>query len=107
LHTLRPAAARFVSPPLSDTKASSAQRALTKNLHSFDASFFKISPKQAHVMDQQLRIMLEVTHEALIDAGVNPSTLQKSRTGMFIGVSVSDANDFWKKKPDGKYILKN
>ncbi|XP_025265005.1 fatty acid synthase-like [Camponotus floridanus] len=72
-----------------------------KNLHSFDASFFKISPKQAHVMDPQLRIMLEVTHEALIDAGVNPSTLKKSRTGVFIGVSTSDANDFWKTKPDG------
>ncbi|XP_025270792.1 fatty acid synthase-like [Camponotus floridanus] len=72
-----------------------------KNLHSFDASFFKISPKQAHVMDPQLRIMLEVTHEALIDAGVNPSTLKKSRTGVFIGVSASDANDFWKSKPDG------
>jgi len=77
-----------------------------KNLHSFDASFFKVSPKQAHVMDPQLRIMLEVTHEALIDAGVNPSTLKKSRTGVFIGVSTSDATDFWKTKPDGKYISK-
>ncbi|EFN69622.1 Fatty acid synthase [Camponotus floridanus] len=61
-----------------------------KNIHSFDASFFKIPPKQAHVMDQQLRIMLEVTYEALIDASVNPSTLKKSHTGVFIGVYSSE-----------------
>jgi len=77
-----------------------------KDLHSFDASFFKIPPKQAHIMDPQLRIMLEVTYEALIDAGVNPSTLKKSHTGVFIGVYSSDASDFWKRKPDGRYILK-
>jgi len=77
-----------------------------KNLDHFDASFFKISPKQAHVMDPQLRIMLEVTYEALIDAGVNPSTLKKSHTGVFTGVYSSDGSDFWKRKPDGRYILK-
>ncbi|EFN60216.1 Fatty acid synthase [Camponotus floridanus] len=71
-----------------------------KDLHSFDASFFKISPKQAHIMDPQMRIMLEVTFEALIDAGINPSTLKKSHTGVFIGVYTSDANDFWKRKPE-------
>lgn len=77
-----------------------------KNLSSFDASFFKIHPTQVHAMDPQLRIMLEVTYEALIDAGVNPFTLKKSRTGVFIGVSSSDANNFWKRKPNGRYILK-
>ncbi|XP_029665628.1 fatty acid synthase-like, partial [Formica exsecta] len=71
-----------------------------KNLSSFDASFFKIHPTQVHAMDPQLRIMLEVTYEALIDAGVNPFTLKKSRTGVFIGVSSSDANNFWKRKPN-------
>ncbi|XP_011264667.2 fatty acid synthase-like [Camponotus floridanus] len=76
-----------------------------KNIHNFDASFFKIPPKQAHVMDPQLRMMLEVTFEALIDAGVNPSTLKKSYTGVFIGISASDANNFWKKKPDGQEWL--
>lgn len=77
-----------------------------KDLGSFDASFFKVPPKQARVMDPQLRIMLEVTYEALIDAGVNPSTLRGSRTGVFVGVSCSDANNFWKRNTDGLYILK-
>lgn len=71
-----------------------------KSLDNFDASFFMVPPKQTHVMDPQLRIMLEVTYEALVDAGVNPSTLKKSRTGVFIGISSSDANNFWKRVPD-------
>ncbi|XP_072745100.1 fatty acid synthase-like [Anoplolepis gracilipes] len=76
-----------------------------KDLSSFDASFFKVHPKQAHVMDPQLRLMLEVTYETLIDAGINPTSLKKSRTGVFVGVSSSDANYFWRKIPNGYGML--
>jgi fatty acid synthase len=41
-----------------------------KDLVHFDATFFGVHAKQAHVMDPQLRILLELTHEALIDAGM-------------------------------------
>jgi fatty acid synthase len=41
-----------------------------KDLAHFDATFFGVHAKQAHVMDPQLRILLELTHEALIDAGL-------------------------------------
>jgi len=40
-----------------------------KNLTKFDASFFGVHPKQANAMDPQLRILLEVTYEALLDSG--------------------------------------
>ncbi|XP_029178050.1 fatty acid synthase-like [Nylanderia fulva] len=76
-----------------------------KDLGSFDASFFRVHPKQARVMDPQLRIMLEVTYETLIDAGINPSTLKGSRTGVFVGVSSSDANNFWKRNANGYGLL--
>ena len=42
-----------------------------KDLSKFDASFFGVHPKQANAMDPQLRILLEVTYEALIDSGEN------------------------------------
>jgi fatty acid synthase len=42
-----------------------------KDLAHFDATFFGVHAKQAHVMDPQLRILLELTHEALIDAGLH------------------------------------
>jgi fatty acid synthase len=66
-----------------------------KNLSRFDASFFGIHAKQAHVMDPQGRILLEATYEALIDAGINPSTVRGSRTGVFVGVSGSDSERYW------------
>lgn len=81
-----------------------------KDLSSFDASFFGIHPKQAHVMDPQLRMLLEVTYEAIVDAGVNPSTVRGSRTGVFIGVSFSETDEFWMKDVEtinGLYIMKN
>ncbi|KAG5306378.1 FAS synthase, partial [Pseudoatta argentina] len=71
-----------------------------KDLTSFDASFFGVHPKQAHVMDPQLRMLLEVTYEAIVDAGVNPSTIRGSRTGVFIGVSSSESDEFWMRNTD-------
>ncbi|EZA46709.1 Fatty acid synthase, partial [Ooceraea biroi] len=61
-----------------------------KDLSTFDASFFGVHHKQAHVMDPQLRLLLEATYEAIVDAGVNPSTIRGSRTGVFVGASESD-----------------
>lgn len=40
-----------------------------RDLTSFDATFFNIHPKQANTMDAQVRLLLEVTYEAIVDAG--------------------------------------
>lgn len=66
-----------------------------KDISKFDASFFGVHPKQANGMDPQLRMLLEVTYEALVDAGVNPQTVRGSRTGVFIGCSASESHEAW------------
>ncbi|RZC35992.1 fatty acid synthase [Asbolus verrucosus] len=71
-----------------------------KDLSRFDATFFGVHAKQADVMDPQLRMLLELTHEALIDAGVNPNEVRGSRTGVFIGVSDSESSEFWAQDPE-------
>ncbi|XP_012270411.1 fatty acid synthase [Orussus abietinus] len=71
-----------------------------KDISSFDATFFGVHAKQAHVMDPQLRQLLELTHEAISDAGVNPTDVRGSRTGVFIGVSDSESSEFWTADPD-------
>ena len=46
-----------------------------KDITRFDAPFFGVTPKQATVMDPQMRILLEVVYEAILDAGrlITPS----------------------------------
>ncbi|XP_046612929.1 fatty acid synthase [Neodiprion virginianus] len=71
-----------------------------KDLKSFDATFFGVHAKQAEVMDPQLRMLLELTHEAIVDAGINPTEVKGTKTGVFIGVSDSESDEFWTADPD-------
>ncbi|KAG8225765.1 hypothetical protein J437_LFUL005724, partial [Ladona fulva] len=66
-----------------------------KNLSKFDASFFGVHYKQAHTMDPMCRILLELAYEALVDAGVNPSSLRGTKTGVFIGACFSESEKTW------------
>ncbi len=40
-----------------------------RDISKFDAKFFGISDKEANLMDAQIRIMIELTYEAIWDAG--------------------------------------
>lgn len=71
-----------------------------KDISHFDASFFGVHPKQANTMDPQLRLLLEIAYEAIIDGGLNPSTLRGSKTGVYIGVSGSEAGEAFSRDPE-------
>lgn len=59
----------------------------------FDAAFFGISPREARTMDPQQRLLLHVVWEAFEDAGIPPSTVRGSGTGVFVGQATAEYGD--------------
>ena len=82
--------AYFSADPDAPGRLKSPAGGFIADIDKFDAEFFGISPREARKMDPQQRLLLEVTWEALENAGLAPSRLAGSRTGVYVGVSSSD-----------------
>ncbi|MBL6991215.1 MAG: amino acid adenylation domain-containing protein [Bacteriovoracaceae bacterium] len=67
-------------------------RGILENVDQFDGSFFGLSPRVCELMDPQLRIMMETSHQALENAGIAPTKFD-GKIGVFAGMS---ANTYYK-----------
>ncbi|MER6910153.1 beta-ketoacyl synthase N-terminal-like domain-containing protein [Streptomyces sp. NPDC000594] len=64
--------------------------AFLDDIEGFDADFFGISPREADYLDPQQRFMLELTWEALADAGVPPLSLRGTDAGVYVAANSND-----------------
>ncbi len=82
---------RYYDPePEKTGKISTNSGGFLDQVDRFDAAFFRISPKEAAEMDPQQRILLEVSWEALEQAGLSPAALEGSQTAVFTGIFSHD-----------------
>ena len=51
----------------------------------FDPAFFGLSHKQAEAMDPQIRMLLEVSYESLLDAHISINNIRGGNTGVYVG----------------------
>ena len=63
-----------------------------ERIDEFDYSFFRITRKEASLMDPNQRLFLQTAWQAIEDAGYAPESLSGSRIGVYVGYSSN--NDY-------------
>jgi acyl transferase domain-containing protein len=82
--------ALYNADPGAPGKMTTRHGAFVEQVDCFDAEFFGISPREAASTDPQQRLVLEVSWEALENAGHSPGGMAGTRAGVYLGVANND-----------------
>ncbi|MFG2129192.1 SDR family NAD(P)-dependent oxidoreductase [Streptomyces sp. NPDC048751] len=70
------------------------------DVDAFDAEFFGVSPREAALMDPQQRLFLQASWHAIEDAALDPRSLAGTRTGVYVGATLSDYTELLSRSGD-------
>ncbi|KAL4961999.1 type I polyketide synthase [Aspergillus stella-maris] len=89
-----------------DTLSVDGGHFLTGDMGAFDPAFFSMTAAEAEGMDPQQRMALELSYQALENAGVSMDEASGTRTCVFTGCCASDYGALYAKDPQfaGKYV---
>ncbi|MDF5759358.1 type I polyketide synthase, partial [Spongiactinospora sp. TRM90649] len=87
--------------PDSEGKSYVMEGGFVHDADEFDPSLFGISPREALAMDPQQRMILEASWEAFERAGIDPTSVRGSRTGVFAGLMYHDYASTMTVMPEG------
>ncbi|URN93897.1 MAG: amino acid adenylation domain-containing protein [Candidatus Pristimantibacillus lignocellulolyticus] len=68
--------------------------AFLDDISMFDYSFFRLSPKEASLMNPNQRMFLQTAWHTIEDAGYGGDALRGSRTGVFLGYNADSFHDY-------------
>lgn len=68
--------------------------AYLNEIDNFDYKFFKMSPKEASLMDPNQRMFLQTAWSAIEDAGYGGDRIAGSRTGIYVGFATNIINNY-------------
>ncbi|KAL4953777.1 hypothetical protein BDW69DRAFT_184162 [Aspergillus filifer] len=89
-----------------DTLSVDGGHFLTGDMGAFDPAFFSLTAAEAEGMDPQQRMALELSYQALENAGVSMGKASGTKTCVFTGCCASDYGALYAKDPQfaGKYV---
>lgn len=64
-----------------------------EHIDEFDYPFFKVTPREAELMEPAHRILLQTIYNTFVDAGYSKDSLAGTRTGVFIGYTAGSFKD--------------
>ncbi|PHH71414.1 hypothetical protein CDD80_5297 [Ophiocordyceps camponoti-rufipedis] len=73
---------------------------LKGDIAAFDSPFFSIAAEDAKAIDPQQRMLLEVSYEALENAGIRKEDIDGSDTAVYVGSFVKDYEQICLRDPD-------
>ncbi|MFJ8650633.1 type I polyketide synthase, partial [Streptomyces sp. NPDC093546] len=87
--------------PDASGKSNILEGGFVRDADRFDPVLFNISPREALAMDPQQRLLLEASWEAFERAGIDPTSVGGSRTGVFAGLMYHDYGSTMTVLPEG------